>query len=502
MRRIYPLSIILLFLAHQAPGQVKTFVSVDAGPSWDISRVQDMGNMFANSFLGGTNGGFSINQEVFSNFYIGSGLAVHGYKSGINPSDRRPSQVSAAAYRSLLVPVRVSYRFGHQGIPLFVTPRLGYQVAFLLNVPEVQNFSSLISNEQGTLMQYNLLEDPSTAKLIPLIEAGISLEYVLPNNWMVSASFIHLSGFRDSKLTTVDYLLSGTDSREAIYSNDGSRMDLLLSLHLPVSNLWQRSDARLYSRIEQAYGRNSSVRKIRYLYFGGEFGTLWRSFSTTNPAIGPRPVDDAGLFRYANFNAGGYAGYMFKGYHAVDIGAIYQRSGTFLAVMYDHESDLALKRRAPMFIEIPVMYKYYIDARDNSLFVVPQAGIAAITHLSGPAYDTGSEGFTFAGPGGLQNATADFTADRISRFGIKLQAGVGLDYALPVKTPIHLAFNLTYSHGIMDIDRVSVSTSVPETPEESYITYNGTGWKASLGARIPILLGKENRKCGAMPRIR
>jgi hypothetical protein len=59
--------------------------------------------------------------------------------------------------------------------------------------------------------------------------------------------------------------------------------------------------------------------------------------------------------------------------------------------------------------------------------------------------------------------------------------------------------NITYSHGFRRIDQLEIGTSIIETPEISNITYYGSGWMASLGVKMPILLGKDNCKCAAMP---
>ncbi len=88
---------------------------------------------------------------------------------------------------------------------------------------------------------------------------------------------------------------------------------------------------------------------------------------------------------------------------------------------------------------------------------------------------------------------------RSSRIGLMLKAGIGGEYQLPIKFPLFATVSLEYSHGLKEIDEIQVSTSINETPTTSTIKYLGAGWNLSAGFRIPILLGKDNRKCGALP---
>lgn len=502
MKKICILVSSLFMFTIVVNGQLKTYLTIEAGPAWDISRVQDPGNMFSQSFLHGSIGGISIWQEIMDNISIGSGISYHYYKSGINPDDRRHHQPAIQSYRAILIPLRVSYRIQQSEFPFSLTPRLGYQFGIVLDNPVLQSASSLISDMDGTTMTYSLTENPAPSNTLHLIEAGFTAEYRFSNNWQLAASFSHFSGLGDVKSALVDYTTSAGDTRQASYTNDGGRIQTTLNLGIPLSNLWENRDVRLHRKIENSFGRGGSTRKYRYIYLGGDLGALWRSFSSSNPAVGPRPVSGKGIFRYSNLHTGAYVGYTFNGITGVDIGAYYQRSSTFYSIMYDHEVDFVTEVRAPMFLEFPVMFRYFYDLFDHKVFLMPSIGISVLTHFAGQNYNSGNGAFEYASLAGPASATSSFSSSRIARFGYTVRAGLGVEYDLPIKFPLAATFNLLYSHGLRNIDQIEVTNTVSETPAINTINYDGSGWTASLGVRVPILLGKDNRKCGAMPRIR
>lgn len=502
MKKILVLVHILFLFTSMLSGQLKTYLTIEAGPAWDISRVQDPGNMFSQSFLKGSTAGISIWQEIIENISVGTGISYHYYKSGINPDDRRHHQPAIQSYRALLIPARISYRIQQSEFPFSLTPRLGYQFGLVLDNPVLQTASSIISDQDGITMDYSLTESTAPANTLHLIEAGFTAEYRFSNNWQLAASFSHFSGLHDVKSALVEYTTSEGNVRQASYTNDGGRIQTTLNLGIPLSNLWENRDIRLHRKIENTFGRGGSARKYRYLYLGGDLGALWRSFSTTNPAVGPRPLSGKGIFRYSNLHTGAYIGYTFNGISGIDIGAYYQRSSSFYSIMYDHEVDFVTKVEAPMFLEIPVMFRYYYDLFDHKVFLMPSIGMSVLTHFSGQNYNSGSGAFEYTSLSGAASATSSFSSSRIARFGYTLRAGLGVEYDLPIKFPLAATFNILYSHGLRIIDQIEVTNTLSETPPVSTVNYDGSGWTASFGVRIPILLGKDNRKCGAMPRIR
>ena len=497
--------LLLLFLpTNHAAGQLKTYITPEAGPAWDINRVADAGHMFTHSRVYGAVGGIAIWQEVMENLSIGSGIYLRNFSTGPNPDDNRPHQPGNISYRSLLIPVRIAYRIQPQEIKVGITPRLGYQFGSLSGDPVIHQSSSLITGHTGITMRYDMQQEVPVNNQLQhhMVEAGISVDYRLPNNWQFSLTLSHYSGLTDVLHTTIDYETSDGNSNQASYFNDGSRFETTFGLNIPVSNLWENKAVRTQRQIESGAVRSATVRKLRYLYFGGDIGALWRSFSTTNPAVGPRPIDGKGIFRYSNLHTGAYIGYMFSNGIGFDAGAYYQRSSTYVTLMYDHETDFAVRTGAPLFLEFPLMFRYRYDLYAGDVFLVPSAGVSVITHFAGADHTAGNGIFSYSTLTGSESGTVSYAAGRPARIGVAARAGLGVEYDLPVKIHMLATFNLTYSHGLRTIDVTEVTTSVNETPAISTIGYDGGGWNASVGVRFPMLLGKENRRCGALPQRR
>ena len=167
--------------------------------------------------------------------------------------------------------------------------------------------------------------------------------------------------------------------------------------------------------------------------------------------------------------------------------------------MYDHEVDFVTKIRAPLYLEFPIKFRYFYDVYKGKVIIVPRLGISILTHLSAGNYGAGSDAFEYSTVSGIANGTVNYSGLRSSRIGLMLKAGLGGEYRLPIKFPLFATVSLEYSHGLKEIDEIQVTTSINETPNISTIKYLGSGWNLSAGIRIPILLGKENRKCGAEP---
>jgi hypothetical protein len=496
--------LLLLFMLSSASvqGQLKTYLVLETGPAWDVSRVQGGDGLFSRSVVYGSTGGFSLWQEVLPNLSIGTGLHAHQYAGGLNPADARPHQPSAISHGTLLVPLRVSYRLQPAGIPVSLTARLGYEFGFLTGDPVTREAASLVTSPEGITVQYTLTDELPFQNVLHMVEAGISADYRFSNNWQVAVHLSQYTGLREIRHTTVDYITSAGNSAQAAYGHDGTRTQVTLNLGIPVSNLWENRDVRLHRKVENSLGRGGIARSNRYIYFGGDLGALWRAFSTSNPAIGARSMESPGIFRYANLRTGIYAGYMFNKTAGIDIGAYYQRSSLFISIMYDHETDFTATASSPMFLDVPVMLRYYIDLHKSKLFLVPSVGGAVLTHFSGPGYATGNAAFTYQSIPGISDGTASYVAGRPVRFGYAARASLGIEYDIPTPFPLLLTWNMTFSHGLRDLDVTEVTTSLDEIPAAATVTYNGTGWMTSIGVRLPFSLDKDSRKCGAMPRMR
>ena len=485
--------LIILFLgvSLNLSGQLKTYLSVETGPAADISRISDPGSLFENSIAKGSVFGATVWQEIIPGMYVGTGLYHHRYSTGINLTDNRPHQGIIPAFNALMIPARVSYRYQPEFLEVSITPILGYHFGIASESTLPANVRSELATPDGHAFTYQMQRTVMPRSGVHLLEAGMSIDYRFYNYWQISWNIAYFKGLSAIQEDHLVYESTSGNSLLATYAINGSRLQTTVSLHAPISNIWNDRYRRMHQRIEHSNGRGSDIRKKHYIYAGVDMGPVWRSFISTNPAIGAVPLSGKGVFRYSNLYAGMYIGYMLNERTGLDIGVIYQRSKTYASIMYDHESDLAIRLRSPFFLEVPLKFRYFQPLPFEDYTIVPVIGITGITHISGAGYLSGESSFDHNGT----NRSMSYSADRITRFGAAILTGIGLEYNLPVKFNLIATAEINYRHGLRIIDRTTVSTTVPETPVNSTIDYAGSGWQFNVGIRKTILLGRENRDC-------
>ena len=210
-------------------------------------------------------------------------------------------------------------------------------------------------------------------------------------------------------------------------------------------------------------------------------------------------MEERGLFRYSNLHTGLYAGYMLTNELGVDIGVNYQRSSTFYALMYDHEVDFVTRMPAPLYLEIPLRFRYFYNVYKGKVHAVIYAGASLLTHFSSGIYNEGGDNFPYNSPAsqGEVSASTSYAASRAKSIVPVLRLGTGVEYKLPMEFPLIATLYVNYMQGYLDMDQIEVTNSIPDLPAVSDITYTGSGWSIDLGVKIPFKFGGS--RCGALP---
>lgn len=486
MRKI---CILLAFIAlvPRAQAQRTTYLTLEAGPQWSLIKASDAGGYFQGASVRNSMAGITLGQELIPNLSLVTGLYYQPYSDGINMIDDRPQHTRWAAYTAFLIPVRAEYRVQFSEFPVSITPRLGY-VYGKVSMPEAPYVASgILSPPEGPAVSY-ALEHAYGSQNLHFLEAGIGLNLRFSGIWQASFNLSYLAGLTDAVTATLSYAVAGAGMNSATYASKGNTIYSTLAFNIPVSNIWQNRDYRIRSRIENSVYDGKPTDRKGQIYLGGELGSLWRLFNITNPATGARPMTGRGLFTYANFHAGGYAGYMLTEELGVDVGLYYQQSTTFYALMYDHEVDFVVKTPAPLFLEAPLRIRYFYNLHREKLFYVVYGGASLLTHFSSGSYNQGGGGFEYhSAPAGTPvTATTSYSASRSGRFRPVMRLGTGLEYALPTQIPLVATFMVNYLHGFVSADEIRITNSVPETPAEGVVSYNGSSWSVDVGVRIPF----------------
>jgi hypothetical protein len=505
IKKIALLATLFSMLTTQVSAQLRTWFTLETGPQWSINKVTDPGGYFQGANVRSFIWGGTVRQEIIPNLTLATGVLYMSQNDGINMIDKRPNQSSWHSSSSILIPVRAEYTFQPNESPVCITPRIGYIYNIASQPDALYSANSILSAPEGTALSYNI-QQLSDQPVSHLLEIGMGLSLRFSNSWLASLNLSYMTGLLGSPTAryALDYSDGSGNNVSTEYTSKGNSLFTTLAVNIPVSNIWQNKDYRVRKRIENSVYKGKAVSKRGEIYLGGEIGSLWRVFNSSNPALGPRPLEGRGLFQYANMHTGIYAGYMLTNELGIDLGAYYQRSSTFYALMYDHEVDFVTSMPAPMYLEIPLRFRYFYNAYKNKIHVVVYGGASLLTHFSGLNYNQGSADFTYNSPTASApvTATTTYAASKVKNFAPVLRLGTGIEYALPMKFPLIVTLYMNYMQGYSSIGEIEVSNTlpetIPETPPVSTINYSGTGWSVDLGVKIPFSMGNRGN-CGKLP---
>ena len=497
--RIAAMAALFSLLSNPAYAQLRTWLTVEAGPQWSMLKVSDPGGYFQAANVRSFMSGITVGQEIIPKLIISTGVLYIPRSDGVNMIDERPNQSSWVASSSFLIPLRAEYVVKPGDYPVYFTPRIGYVYNHDTQNEDPYSASSVLSASDGTALTYDIRQQTEQA-ISHLLEIGLGVNLRFSNSWQSSINLSYMTGLLGTPANrySLDYSDGGARASTTEYTSKGNSLISTLALNIPVSNIWQQKSYRVRKRIENSVYDGKGLERRGQIYLGGELGALWRSFSSNNPAVGPRPMEESGLFRYSNLHAGLYAGYMLTNDLGVDIGVNYQRSSTFYALMYDHEVDFVTKMPAPLYLEIPLRFRYFYDVYKGKIHAVIYAVASLLTQFSTGAYNEGSADFTYNSPGASAvNASTSYTASGVHNFAPVLRLGTGVEYKLPIEFPLIATLYLNYMQGYLDVGQIEITNTIPDVPAVSEITYTGSGWSVDLGVKIPFKLGGS--RCGTLP---
>jgi hypothetical protein len=493
--------IAILLVCIPLNAQLKTYLTLEAGPHWSLIKVDDPGDYFKSATVGSTIAGVTIEQELMENLSVAAGLCLQPYKTGLNMIDDRSQQQRLDSHFALMIPLRIQYRIQPTEFPVSVTPKAGY--VYSLNADPAGEFdhTGVLSAPDGTAFSYDQQQTPGMPDK-HLIEVGLGIDLRFSGLWQASLNLSYLTGVLNHPSTSFNLNYSDRQGNDhaAVYSTKGNGIYSSLSFHIPVSNLWQNRDYRIRERIENSVYEGKPVERKGQYYAGAEAGSLWRLFYSYSPAVSARPMEERGFLRYANFHGGVYVGYMIAEELGVDLGVNYQRSSTFYSLSYDHEVDYAGELKAPMYLEVPLRIRYFYNLYQEKIYVVVYGGASVLVQFSSGEYAAPGGDFTYRSPDTQSDvsATSSSTAERLSYIIPVLRLGAGLEYRLPVKFPLFITGYFSYMQGFMAAEQADIVIAAAENPGLGNLVYNGSGWVVDLGVKIPLTF-RDHDNCVKLP---
>ncbi|MFZ5940243.1 MAG: hypothetical protein ACOYXB_06680 [Bacteroidota bacterium] len=505
-RRIQNIAGTLLILIVTIPlsGQHRTWLSLEGGPKWDYSQEKNADPVFLNSHYASPSAGIALWQELGRVVSIGTGAYWMPLYEGFRVRDHRPGSAGQPLLNTLQIPLRLAFRYQMEDRPFYLSFQIGYLASIALDTMNLLSGNSQFNTSEQDVVSFSYSSTATYFSLMNNLEAGLKGGFLIGNNWEVSLGMLWHLGLREFNRSGLNYTATNGLTGLASYSSRGSNFQLNAALMIPLSNIWANRDFRIRSKIENSLYRGKDTDQANTLYFGATAGSFWKTFNYTNTALTARPPSHRGIFRYASFETGAYIGYMFTGRIGADIGAYYLPSSLFFSAAYDQENSTAVKVPAPFFLEVPLRVRYLHDLYRQQLFLVFSAGGSMLLQFAGPAYATGQASFTYPDlSGGSASGSLSYTGNRTSMFGGRLILSAGAEYRIPIKFPLVVSADIVYNQGFTEIDQIQISTSLPENPSVSEISWKGSGWRADIGVKIPVKLGQKGKnKCGALPRVR
>lgn len=496
------LSMVLLTGLGSLFAQALTYMTVEAGPQWKLLGVGGGGGYFEQADVRSFTTGMTFGQELFTDFYLISGFYMDVRREGMKLKDERSLPASWSAGTQILIPLRAEFRYQPTEYPFSFTPRLGFVFGLNGTSPAPWTGSGVISSGDGTPLAYDITGVDESSPFA-LLEIGMGANYRLSGFWQVSLNLSYMAGVFTPPVSHTNIAYdNGSGSRDAEYSSRGNSLVSTLALNIPLSNLWQNKNYRVRKRIENSVYKGKAVDRRGIIYIGADIGSLWSRFSTTNPAVGPRPMANRGIFRYANFQTGIYAGYMLSGELGMDLGVNYRPSSSFFSVMVDHEDDLVVKYDAPMILEFPLRLRYLHNLYDNELHLGIYGGGSLLAQFSQGPYASGNAPINYAVPGGTESqAEVIYSAERMTNFAPLLRLGAGLEWMIPMPFPLAATIYVNYIQGFMTMDRANINIDTRPNTQTAMLDMRGGGWSIDMGVKFPFRL-ESRGKCGELPKRR
>ncbi len=212
MKLIRTAAIAALFslLSSPAHAQLKTWLTVEAGPQWSMIKVSDPNGYFQAANVRSFMSGITVGQEIIPNLIISTGVMYIPRNDGINMIDDRPNQSSWVASSSFLIPLRAEYVIKPGDYPVYFTPRIGYVYNRDTQSDEPYSAGSILSAPDGTALFYNIQQETEQT-ISHLLEIGLGINVRFSNSWQSSLNLSYMTGLLGNPATryTLDYLADG-----------------------------------------------------------------------------------------------------------------------------------------------------------------------------------------------------------------------------------------------------------------------------------------------------
>lgn len=236
---------ISLFFSIHVFAQYKTWLGGEGAATNDFYHITDNGNTLRKfSPLVSGIGGVNVRQELPKNFFAEVAVLWTEYEEGVSFHNAL-GYGSGNAINAVIIPLRIGKKFNLVKQKLFLGPVLGYSRCINSDYgydddTSGPNSEGLDPLKNGQSVHYTETGHASFSKTYPLIQTGISVEFIFLKSAMFFLSFNYYTGTRKVIQEDITYSVDSAAPQTATAVSKGQMLTLGGGLKYAISDLWKR----------------------------------------------------------------------------------------------------------------------------------------------------------------------------------------------------------------------------------------------------------------------
>lgn len=232
---------LIIFLPCIAFGQNKTYVGLEIGPKLENYQSIDNGDgLLTKPFFYSPIYGLTIGQELNKILTVETGFYINDYGESyrINGDFGYSASNALVAYQ---IPLRLKARVNVIKDQVSIVPTIGYTFAINNDFESSGSGAGFTTSMGAAFNDSTRTQHTSTYNLrrnYGLIEAGLALEYKLPQQMILYLSTNYLKGLHRVVEMEVRYWINDEPEQTATVFSNGDYYSIAIGIKYPISNFW------------------------------------------------------------------------------------------------------------------------------------------------------------------------------------------------------------------------------------------------------------------------
>lgn len=226
----------LTFLLLTAFAQKNTYIGAEGALNNDVYEIIDNGNLLKKvPFLTGYFG-LNIRKDLSSTIFIETGLLRKYYNEGIG-FKTSPGFAEGNAINGWFIPFRLGTRINIHKQKIHLVPVIGYTLG--INSDYGYGDGGIAGhemNDQDTIY-YSVYSKLSLRRTFPLLQTGMSVEFIFLRIVLVSLAANYYTGFKNLIEQDIEYTHNSIKYKANGISK-GEIMSFGMAVKYPISHLW------------------------------------------------------------------------------------------------------------------------------------------------------------------------------------------------------------------------------------------------------------------------